>query len=246
MSTKRLPPGIAEKLSYYVYLYIDPETDIPFYVGKGKGDRVYAHLKDDTDCEKTRYIRQLRKRGLSPKIEILIHGLEDEETAYRVEMAAIELLGIKQLKNCVRGHKSHMYGRMPLDDLIAQLAQPPVEIVHPVLLIRINQLFHYGISAEELYDSTRGVWKIGERRNAARYAMAVYDGLVREVFKIESWHPGGTTPYSTRDHEDVNLPERWEFIGTVAVKAVRERYLMKSVRNYLPVNTQNPVLYMNC
>lgn len=36
----RLPPGVTEKLGYYVYLYIDPRDGHPFYAGKGKGHRV--------------------------------------------------------------------------------------------------------------------------------------------------------------------------------------------------------------
>lgn len=241
MSTRKLPPGISEELGYYVYLYLDPETDKPFYVGKGKGNRVYAHLYDDSDSEKARTIHRLYEKGLEPIIEILIHGLEDEETAYRVEMAAIDLIGIENLTNSVRGLESGVYGRMALDELIAQIAQPQVEITDPVLLIRINQLFHYGMSAEALYEATRGVWKISERRNGARFAMAVYDGLVREIYDIEQWHSGGTTPYTTRSKEEVNWPERWEFTGKVAGNEVRNRYYMKSVREHFPANMQNPV-----
>jgi len=242
----RLPPGIAEKLGHYVYLYINPETGQPFYVGKGKGNRVYAHLKDDTDCEKIRIIRRLQRKGKEPRIEILIHGLADETTALRVEMAAIDLIGINNLANEVRGFESGIYGRTKLDDLIVQIQQPPVNIIHPVILIRINKLFVYGMTDEAIYDATRGVWKMGERRLNAQYAFAVYDGLVREVFHIESWHTGGTTPYTTRKAEDVDRPERWEFVGKVAEKAIRNRYRHKSVREYLPANTQNPVRYVKC
>ena len=39
-----LPGGVAEKLESYVYVYVDPETEKPFYIGKGKGDRFLAHL----------------------------------------------------------------------------------------------------------------------------------------------------------------------------------------------------------
>lgn len=34
-----LPPGVGEQLGHYVYLYVDPRTDEPFYVGKGVGNR---------------------------------------------------------------------------------------------------------------------------------------------------------------------------------------------------------------
>jgi hypothetical protein len=237
---------MTEKLGYYVYVYCHPKTGAPFYVGKGKGNRVFAHLDDDSECEKVRYIARLRENGLEPRIDILIHGIEDETTALRVEMAAIDLLGIKNLTNQKRGFESGSYGRMPLHELVAQIEQPPADIIHPVLLIRINQLYFFGMTAEELYDATRGVWKIGERCEDARYAMAVYDGLVREVYRIDRWHIGGTTPYKTRDHADVDAPDRREFTGKVAEKAVRDRYLMKSVRDHFPANMQSPVRYVNC
>ena len=31
---------------YYVYALIDPITDLPFYIGKGKNNRCYSHLKE--------------------------------------------------------------------------------------------------------------------------------------------------------------------------------------------------------
>jgi hypothetical protein len=39
-----IPADVARKLKYYVYLYVHPETREVFYVGKGKGRRVAAHL----------------------------------------------------------------------------------------------------------------------------------------------------------------------------------------------------------
>ena len=32
---------------YYIYEYIDPRTGLPFYIGKGKNKRKYAHIKDE-------------------------------------------------------------------------------------------------------------------------------------------------------------------------------------------------------
>ena len=39
----------------------------------------------------------------------------------------------------------------------------------------------------ELYDYTRGIWKIGPKRDRVDYAFAVYDGVIQETYKIESW-----------------------------------------------------------
>ena len=41
------PPEVAERLQYYVYRLIDPRNGETFYVGKGKGNRVFAHARGD-------------------------------------------------------------------------------------------------------------------------------------------------------------------------------------------------------
>ena len=37
----RFPPEVANKLEYYVYRLIDPRNGEIFYVGKGRGDRIF-------------------------------------------------------------------------------------------------------------------------------------------------------------------------------------------------------------
>lgn len=41
-----------DELQYYVYIYSDPETKIPFYIGKGKGNRCFNHLFQTGESEK--------------------------------------------------------------------------------------------------------------------------------------------------------------------------------------------------
>ena len=102
----RIPPEVAERLGYYVYLYLDPVTRVPFYVGKGKAGRVLAHLSEEAETRKCARIAELRAANREPLIDILAHGLPNEETALRIEAAVIDLLGLDSLTNLVRGWRS--------------------------------------------------------------------------------------------------------------------------------------------
>ena len=241
----RIPSEVLPHLGYYVYLYIDPRDGRPFYVGKGQGERVLAHLSEAAESRKSRTIEALRALGLAPRLEVLAHGLESDEVALRIEAAVIDLLGLDHLTNTVRGWRSVQLGRMSLEDLIAYYAAKPVELIHPALLIRINRLYRHGMTDHDIYEATRGVWKLGPRREEFGLALAVFEGVVRGVYQIESWHRAGTTEYETRPHETVAIEGRWEFLGRPANEAIRSRYLLRSVAKYFPSQGgQSPVVYV--
>ena len=87
------------------------------------------------------------------------------------------------------------------------------------------------------------MWNIGPSRDKARYALAVYQGVVQEVYEIHHWQPAWTTPYQTRTFENTRVPGRWEFIGSVASDAVRARYKRRSVKEYFAPGGRNPIGY---
>ena len=101
------------------------------------------------------------------------------------------------------------------------------------------------MTPEQVYEATRGVWKLGEDRDKAEYALSLADGVVREVYAIGSWHQAGSTKYQTRPYQQVAVPSRWEFLGKVAPAAVRDKYIGKSLAHYFPKGSSNPVLYVN-
>src|SRR5262245_22256643 len=246
MQMLSIPRDVARRLGYYVYLYVDPRSNRPFYVGKGCGERALAHLSATGETRKSQVLNELREAGLEPRIEILAHGLANEETALRIEAAVIDLFGLGDLTNEVRGRRSIQLGRIPLSELIIYYAAKPVSVTDPVLLIRINRLYRHGMSEQELYEATRGVWKVGPRRHGAKYALAVFEGVVREVYEIKEWHPAATTPYKTRTQENVARSDRWEFTGQVASEELRSQYVGFSVAAYCPQGLRSPVVYVNC
>ena len=122
------------------------------------------------------------------------------------------------------------------------MSEPRGVIVRePALLVTINQLYRDDMSAEELYEATRGVWVLGPRREQVELVLAVFKGIVREVYRIERWLPAATLVYRTRS----DIPAyrgscRWEFEG-VAATDVRDRYIGEWVGR----GGQNPVRYVN-
>jgi len=198
------------------------------------------------ESRKVERLNDLRIEGLCPRIDVLVHGLEDEQTALTIEAAVIDALELGALTNEVRGARTGQFGRTPLSELLVSYAAAPVEIIDPVLLIRINRLYVANMSMHALYEATRGTWVLGRQRERARFAFAVYHGVVRGVFYIKSWHPGGSTDYETRQRENLRGYRRWEFTGGPASDEICSRYVGKSVSSYLPKGQQNPVRYVNC
>ena len=245
MMSLSIPPDVAHHLGYYVYLYVDPRDGRIFYVGKGQGERALAHLSAEGESRTGRVLEELKQLGLEPRIDVLTHQLPDEESAFRIEAAIIDLLGLGELTNEVRGWRSVQLGRLPLSELVVYYAAQPVEVIDPALLIRINLLYRHNMSEHELYEATRGVWRLSKRRNKGKYALAVFEGVVREVYTIEAWHKAGTLPYSTLSTKDLQVPGRWEFSGRVASEPVHSRYIHRSVAAYFRRGQQSPVVYVN-
>lgn len=243
---------VIKALNNYVYIYSHPITNEIFYVGKGKGNRIFSHLEEHSDSQKVNYLADLKSNGLQPKLEILIHGLEDDKTAFRVESSIIDLIGIKNLTNKQNGYKSATFGRMSIKQINALYDKEKIEVEEPAILIRINQAFRYTMSELELYDYTRGHWVLNpERARNAKYGIAVYEGIIQEVYEIVDWYKAGTTYSIRQENENINRDElegletRYEFIGNLAPEYIREKYKFKSVEHYFKQGNSNPIMYKN-
>jgi hypothetical protein len=237
----KFPPEMMHILRSYVYVYSDPRNREAFYIGKGRGNRAFSHLEEKGEADKTSRIAAIRKSGAEPRIDILRYGMTNEESSL-VEAAVIDFVGLSRLANAIRGNHRTSLGRVSSKDLVTLLTAKLANIKHRVVLIVINRLYRSDMTAEELYEATRGIWKIGPKRNKAEFAMAVYQGIVREVYKIRRWLPAGTFKYKTRDSRGFKGSGRWEFEGEVA-HDVRDRYIDFSVRDLLGKKSQNPIRY---
>jgi hypothetical protein len=85
---------------YYVYVLINPITNSPFYVGKGKDDRASIHTiankkgRHTENPYKDNVIKQILSEGKEPVIEYVFWS-ESEEEAYAHEEQLIRSYGRK-------------------------------------------------------------------------------------------------------------------------------------------------------
>ena len=220
-----------DAIGSYVYVYSDPDTKKTFYVGKGKGNRVFDHLNDNSENEKCLRIQEIRSRGKDPLIEILAHGLDDE-TALKVEAAAIDLIGIENLTNLQRGHDSSLYGKIEVSMLDARYSHEELsenDITDNVIILKLSKTYHKGMNPTELYDAVRGHWKVDlKSAQKIEFAFAVHDGMILEVYRVVEWFPAHTTFMEREIGKDVEN-SRYEFIGRIAEESIRRKYKDKSV-----------------
>lgn len=248
---------VSERVGWYVYALRDPRDQRIFYIGKGIGNRVFQHAETAAGLDgenemspKLDLIRAIHDSGNAVQTYILRHGLSSEQVAYDLEAAVIDTLRLLDptvenemfaLANLVLGHH-HATRGLASTDVVASLfeAEPTPDITEPVLLIKIPGLRTPSMSAEELYDATRTWWKIGPRREQARYAFSVNRGIIREVYAIESWR-------SWADEEcDRPGTIRWGFTGSIATESELDHYRNKSVAHLYKRGEASPIKFLNC
>jgi uncharacterized protein len=230
------PQSVLEKIGYYVYFLQDPRDGKIFYIGKGSANRIFEHIQraadPNTNQPKDALIRAI---GLDKvKLQILRHGLT-EQNALIIESACIDLLGLQNLHNQVKGHHSFVYGIKSIEEIKELYDSKPVQIVDKVILITINKYFDRKLAPEELYKITSFSWRVSARRNNAQYAFSVYKGIVREVYLINKWQATDTLSIDKG---------RWYFEGELAPDEIRTKYIGGDVSNY--VGARYPIKYINC
>lgn len=238
----KFPNNIHKELKNYIYALYDPSssTDLPFYVGRGVGDRVFSHLKDSHNDEVQLQIDELQKKGVKPIIKIILHGLSVQQ-ARAAETALIALLGKDNLANKVKGSGSSLTKVDP-QELVDHYNAKAVKIKHKAIII-IRNPWNPDLPERVHYDRTRSAWKLGNKKDFAEYAFLVNQGVVKRVYTIANWYPDGTTfhsrnnpdPTNTNYLKDYAIRNRYEFVGRLLDLSddISKMYIGKSVKKYI-------------
>lgn len=191
-----------EALGWYVYLLKDPRNGQIFYVGKGTGNRVFAHVTESINnprsTDKLNLIREIKEEGYDVIHVIHRHGMT-EECALEVEAAIIDMFP-DTLTNAVLGHGSLRGPRTTKQ--LNEIYDP--EMVDfgdlKVLMIKINN--SYG--KMHTHDATCFSWNIShEKLMKADLVMGVAYGIVRSVL----------VPVDTEQSNPTKHKDMWEFHG---------------------------------
>jgi hypothetical protein len=164
---------VNEEDRYYVYALCEKvnEKCIPFYIGKGQGERIWQHEIEADDLletlktealeevqqertnkfrEKHKEIERLIKEGRYER-KIIKWGLKQEE-AFMVESALINFIGFKNLTNLVNGHASqkeknsniHTTKAMTTDEFYGSCCRKPIylnDVQEKWLFINLNSFY---------------------------------------------------------------------------------------------------------
>lgn len=254
---EKFPSHIFEKLGWYVYALQDPRNRRIFYIGKGKENRVFSHAnsllsKAETNpSDKLDLIKEIIDEGYEVNSLILRHAIQSEAEAYRIESVLIDFCGyldsqtkkpIFDLTNIVKGHSYKDLGIMSAENVKMIYHAPKCPpIREKAVMLKIPVLWTPSMSPSDLYEATRGWWKIGKNREQAEIALAVNNGIVRGVYQIKSWRP---RVKGDRDwNKDEKPNSRWGFEGTDTSKT--SHYTNTSVAHLFAKSSQNPVKYIN-
>jgi len=236
------PQEVIEYLDYYVYRLIDPRNGQTFYVGKGRGNRVFSHVKnqinglnvnqeEDKISLKLRTIAEIISSGLEVNHVIHRHGM-DENTAFEVEAALIE--AYPGLSNIAGGHYNLERGCAHVNELVFQYQAEEALIDEPIIAININRSLH---ERNDIYQAARFCWKIAEwrRRRVNVPIIACANRIIRDVYVVSEWLPATDVEFDEirKRIGEANIENRWGFVKNdhpslkQRLKDLQEKYIRK-------------------
>jgi hypothetical protein len=169
--------------NYYVYAYFDPRNYEMLYVGKGCGNRRYAHLPNKVGSAKERRIHEIKRAGLEPLIRVVATNLTDEQ-ALLVEKALLWKTG-ESLTNVSRGHFAENF--RPPNTL--HLSLPRFDIACGIFFVNVGAHFGPHRQWEDSYKYDFLAAGYGRENSSQLDRLSVGD-IVAAYFKQEGFKNG--------------------------------------------------------
>lgn len=235
----KFPSEVIDKLKNYVYRLIDPRNGETFYVGRGVGNRLYSHIRDELGSEfddvsnKLRRIREIRLAGFDVAHVVHRHGMEPS-VAKEVEAALID--AYPGLTNITSGEASGERGVMHADEIVREYLAEPAIFEHKALLISVNR------SASELplYEATRFAWKLSKKRaKEAEVVLASEKGIIRGAYIPDKWLEATADNFPGRPDRSGRLG----FTGSEAPTEIQLLYIGRRIPDNYRFGTANPIRY---
>ena len=248
--------AVVEKIGNYVYRLIDPRNNETFYVGKGKGNRVFEHVKcaivnfddhEDAVSAKFSKIKEIHDAGFEVDHIIHRHDLTDD-AVLEVEAALID--AYSNLTNIQGGYGSGSKGPLSVEELndkydLPIIDTPPAE---KLVLININKV-------ENKYDKnivlnqTQVSWKVSlEKVKKADYVLSVVRGVVVGAFVAKEWLPATNANFPHLIPPGGEVIGRKGFLGEPAPEDVWEKFVGARGKRICIENmkhVQFPIRYWN-
>ncbi len=254
----------SNQVGWYVYALRDPRDGTIFYVGKGKQNRWFDHIKaaeaasaaEELSLKLSR-IREIHANGQMVEAFLIRHGIATEKVAYDVEAAVIHGYRLLETANHSAGveltniAEAHHPERGLTDVRVAQTlfnAPPAPAIDFPCAFFRLPKLWYPTMSDEELRQATLGWWsrrEVARGKERAQFAFAVSRQIIRGAYAIEPamWR---TRRKPDRDWEDdVGKEPRWGFPDCRPAPEM-SHFLNTSVKHLYKQGDASAARFLNC
>jgi hypothetical protein len=184
----KFSPSTKTFLKHYVYQLRDSRNQEVFYIGRGKNDRVFNHVKNSLnknklEIEKSKRINQIESDGGKVIEQIVAHSLNEKE-AMVIESTLIKSYTLKKLTNQVHGYQ----GNVPIDvkEIEISISKPITYFPFNALFLKINRLWNDKATEEELHDAIRGFWRLNKKNfYKIQFIIGVTNGISRVIVQAQ-------------------------------------------------------------
>ncbi len=247
------------RLGVYVYALVDPTDGRPFYIGKGRGNRVFQHVwsamgakpMDSSEnvgaadsaavtSNKNARIHQIFEAGFGVQHWIIRHAITAEDSADKVafgaEQCLLDFAGLAQidLANLAGGHVRTEHGMLTAEELTLRYCAEPVPALPPqCALIKVNAAAEPSATSEQIYKWSREAWIVGDAARAIHGLpiLVFADDIVRAVHRADSW-----VQVEEDGAKNKRVVRKWRYLGKPDPK-LEATYVGKSLRE---VRAQRP------